>query len=83
MWKLFREAWKEAKKRKAEEELKSRFLEKKIDYQYLEELIQQINENPSLRVSITLKDGTLIEMNTQPRKKQLLIAEQEDFLEVK
>lgn len=80
---LFLEAYKEAKKKQEEEKMKKRFLSKSIDYAYLEELIEKVNENPALRVSITLKDGTQMEINTQPKKKQILVDDNENYMRVK
>lgn len=67
-WMLI-EAWDEAKKRQNEEAKKARLLNHKIDYAYLEELVQKVNENPALQVRITHKDGSVLEINTTPRRK--------------
>lgn len=83
IFKLFKEALKEAKKRNEELKMKQRFLSKSIDYAYLEELIEKVNENPNLHISITLKDGTQMEINTQPKKKQILIDDSENYMRVK
>lgn len=69
MWKYFREAWREAMRRKEADERKSRLIEKRLDYAYLEELVQKVNENPALRVRVTHKDGMVIEIDTTPRRK--------------
>lgn len=83
IFRLFKEAYKEARKKEAEEKMKQRFLSKSIDYAYLEDLIEKVNENPNLRVSITLKDGTLMEINTQPKKKKILVDDTENYMRVK
>lgn len=82
-FKLLKEAFKEAKRRNEELKMKQRFLSKSIDYAYLEELVEKVNENPNLRISITLKDGTLMEINTQPKKKQILVDDSENYVRVK
>lgn len=83
IFKLFREAFKEAMKRQAEEKMKARFLSKSIDYAYLEEIVEKVNENPNLRFTITLKDGTQMEINTQPKKKQIMVDDSENYVRVK
>lgn len=71
---------------KEKDEKKQRLLEKKLDYAYLEELVQNVNENPSLRIKITHKDGMIIEIDTTPKKKPNFFDDIEiknDFIEVK
>ena len=68
----------------AEEAKKKRLLEKEMDYAFLEEIIQKMNENPLLRVKITLNDGTTLDLNTTPKKRPIEYLEpHEDFIEVK
>lgn len=55
-----------------EEQKKKDFLiNHETNWEYLEELIRQVNDNPLLRVSVTLQNGTKLELETyrQPRKK--------------
>lgn len=86
-WKYLKAAIKESKKQYAEEKRKQHFLNKSIDYQYLEELVQKINENPLLRISVHLTDGTRLELNTKPKKEKLdyldITEPHEDFIEVR
>ena len=87
--KTFFSIWKEvyeiAKKEELEEQKKARLLEAKMDYQFLEELIQKINENPLLRVRVTLKDGTVLDVNTAPKRKPMIVGNlaEENFIEVR
>lgn len=58
----------EAKKQKEEDKMKARLLDRNMDYAYLEHIVQKMNENPLLRVKITMKDGTTLDLNTTPKK---------------
>ena len=49
---------------KYKEKLKSRLLAKGMDYAYLEDLVQRVNNNPRLRITIKLNDGTVLELKT-------------------
>lgn len=86
-FKLLKEAFKESKKKYEEEKRKEHFLNKSVDYQYLEELVQKINENPLLRISVHLADGTRLELNTRPKKDTVdymdITEPHEDYLEVR
>ena len=86
-WKYFKQAIKDSKKKYEEDKRKEQFLNKSIDYQYLEELVQKINENPLLRISVHLADGTRLELNTKPKNDGVNYADitepHEDFLEVR
>lgn len=84
MFEYYKMAREEALKQKLIDKKKARLLKKEIDYAYLEELIQKINENPLLRVKITLPDGTTLDLNTRPKTNPLQYMEPyEDFVEVK
>lgn len=84
MFKYFKMAREIARKQKEEDMKKARLLNKDMDYAFLEELIQKINENPLLRVKITLNDGTVLDVNTKPKSNPIQYLEaHEDFLEVK
>lgn len=39
-------------------------LSMRTDFNMLEGMIQRVNENPDLRIDITLKDGTIIRLKT-------------------
>jgi hypothetical protein len=76
----------QAKKRREEEKMKERLLSRDMDYAFLEELVQKMNENPLLRIKITLNDGTTIDLNTAPKKKpgyEEVLVPHEDYLEVR
>lgn len=82
----YKEAMKEAQKRREEDALKNRLLSRDMDYAFLEELVQKINENPLLHIQVTLNDGTKIDLATQPKKKSGFdeaFTPHEDFLEVR
>lgn len=84
MFKYFKMAREIARKQKEEDMKKARLLNKDMDYAFLEELIQKINENPLLRVKITLNDGTVLDVNTKPKSNPIQYLEaHDDFLEVK
>jgi hypothetical protein len=82
--KYYKAAMEEAAKQRAEDAKKARLLSKDMDYAFLEEIIQKMNENPLLQVRIILKDGTVLECNTKPKKNPLMYLEpQEEILEVR
>ena len=84
--KYYKEAMEQAKKRREEEKMKERLLSRDMDYAFLEELIQKMNENPLLRIKITLNDGTTIDLNTAPKKKpgyEEVLVPHDDYLEVR
>ena len=85
MFKYFKAAMAEAKKQKEMDKQKARLLSKDMDYAFLEHIIQKMNENPLLQVKITLKDGTVLDCNTRPKKKTNIdyIEPVEDFMEVR
>lgn len=68
MFYYLRKAMKEAKKEKEYDKKKARFLAKDMDYQFLEDMIQRVNDNPKLNIKITLKDHTILELNTYKHK---------------
>lgn len=85
MFKYLKWALEEARRMKAVDREKSRLLEKNMDFAYLEQLIQKINENPLLRVRITMRDGTHVDLNTTPRAKSNIeyLVPREEYIEVK
>lgn len=52
------------KEKKREEKLKKKLLSHKTDFHLLEQLIQQCNENPDLRIEVRLADGTVLLLKT-------------------
>ena len=46
------------------EYLKRQLLSRKTDFHLLEELIQDVNENPDLRIEVRLTDGTVLLLKT-------------------
>ena len=46
------------------EYLKRQLLSRKTDFHLLEELIQEVNENPDLRIEVRLSDGTVLLLKT-------------------
>lgn len=50
--------------RKREEKAYETLINHKTDWAFLEELIQRVNSNPDLEVSITTRDGTTIKLRT-------------------
>ena len=60
------------KQQMEEKKRKQRLLSNKSDWSMIEYYIQKCNENPDLRVTIRLYDGTTINMNTyRPEKKSI------------
>lgn len=84
MFDYFKEALKITKQKKMQDKKRHELLNKDMDYAFLEHLIQKINENPQLHVRVTLKDGTILDCNTTPKKRNSIIGESyEDYIEVK
>ena len=82
--KYYKAAMEEAAKQRELDAKKARLLSKDMDYAFLEEIIQKMNENPLLQVRITLKDGTVLDCNTKPKKNPLMYLEPtEEVLEVR
>ncbi len=52
------------KEKKREEKLKKKLLSHKTDFHLLEQLIQQCNDNPDLRIEVRLADGTVLLLKT-------------------
>ena len=51
-----------------EDREKARLLDCNLDYNYLQELINKINKNPDLNVTIKTKDGATIHINAIPKQ---------------
>lgn len=47
-----------------EKQQKKLLINKNTDWGLLEQLIQQVNENPELEVSVNLRDGTTLKLRT-------------------
>lgn len=70
--KELRKQLKEYKLKLLEEQKKKDFLiNHETNWEYLEELIKQVNDNPLLKVSVTLQNGTKLDIETyrQPKKR--------------
>ena len=67
-----------------EDREKARLLDCNLDYNYLQELINKINKNPDLNVTVKTKDGATIHINAIPKQedKDDLAAFKELFVEV-
>ena len=50
------------------EYLKRQLLSRKTDFHLLEQLIQDVNENPDLRIEVRLNDGTVLLLKTYYKK---------------
>ena len=60
-----REQIKKLKQKMLLEKQQKKFLiSKNTDWGLLEQLIQQVNENPELEVSVNLRDGTTLKLKT-------------------
>ncbi len=49
---------------KMESQAKKALLSAKTDFSFLETLIQKCNDNPNLRINVTLRDGTTLALST-------------------
>lgn len=68
---VLKESIKYYKDRKREEKAKKRLINKKMDFHLLEQLIQQCNDNPALRIEINLVDGTKLLLKTYVPKNDI------------
>ena len=66
-----RKALKKAQKEFVEEmKMRQRLIRHNTDFAMLEQFIQSVNNNPGLKITFTLKDGTVVELKTtQERQK--------------
>lgn len=88
-WRIMFKAIKDAKqsyKISIQKELeKKTLLSSRSDWSMLENLVKKCNDNPNLRISILLNDGTRIDMKTYEVQKQNISAliNGEDYEEIK
>lgn len=61
---ILKESIKYYRELKQEERNKRKLLSAKSDFHMLEQLIQKVNNNPYLRIDVSLKDGTVWHMKT-------------------
>ena len=60
-----RSALRKAKKEFVEEmKMRQRLIRHNTDFAMLEQFIQSVNNNPGLKITFTLKDGTVVELKT-------------------
>lgn len=60
-----RSALRKAKKEFVEEmKMRQRLIRHNTDFAMLEQFIQSVNSNPGLKITFTLKDGTVVELKT-------------------
>lgn len=55
-----------------EDKKKKELVGKNMDYQFIQVLLDKINDNPNITVSIHLKDGTVINMGTKQRNQSFI-----------
>lgn len=55
-----------------EDKKKKELVGKNMDYQFIQVLLDKINDNPNITVSIHLKDGTVINMGTKQRNQSFV-----------
>lgn len=67
----------------AEEKAKEQLLNSNMDFNFFENLIKKSNENPNLKIEITLKDGTRIFMRTYEEQRHTSDLINGDYLEIK
>lgn len=60
-----RKALKKAQREFVEEmKMRQRLIRHNTDFAMLEQFIQSVNNNPGLKITFTLKDGTVVELKT-------------------
>lgn len=67
----------------AEKKAKEQLLNSNMDFNFFENLIKKSNENPNLKIEITLKDGTRIFMRTYEEQRPTGDLINGDYLEIK
>ena len=88
-WRIMIKAIKDAKqsyKISIQKELeKKALLSSRSDWSMLENLVKKCNDNPNLRISVFLNDGTRIDMKTYEVQKQNMayLINGEDYEEIK
>lgn len=71
MRKETRQALKQAKKEIVEQmKIRQLLVNQKTDFAMLEQFIQNVNNNPGLKIKFTTKDGTTVELETVERRKK-------------
>ena len=68
---LFKEVLKYYRQRKYEEKEKKRLITAKTNFHLLEQLVQKVNDNPELRITVTTADGTKLELYTVKKERNL------------
>lgn len=70
--KAMKQKMKEYKLQLLEEQKKKEFLiNHETNWEFLEELIKKANDNPHLKVEVTLRDGTVLKLQTySPQKRK-------------
>ena len=66
---LVKESIKYYKKLKEEEKLRKRLVKSELDYGALQYMIDRAEDNPNLRIDITLSNGTKLEITSKKKNK--------------
>lgn len=66
---LIKESIKYYKKLKEEEKLRKRLVKSELDYGALQYMIDRAEDNPELRIEITLNNGTKMEITSRKKHK--------------
>lgn len=72
---IFKEAFKYYRNLKQEEKLRKRLVKANLDYGMLQVMIDRAEDNPNLRIDITLKDGTKMSILSKARKTERLLSD--------
>ena len=72
---IFKEAFEYYRNLKQEEKLRKRLVKANLDYGMLQVMIDRAEDNPNLRIDITLKDGTKMSILSKARKAERLLSD--------
>ena len=83
---IIKEAFGYYKQLKAEEKQRKRLVKSSLDYGALQAMIDRAENNPMLRIEITLKDGTRMEITSKKKNDRTTFSDfingEDDVLEV-
>lgn|SRR5574344_1443354 len=69
----------------AEAEAKEQLINSKSDWSMLEALVQKINQQPNLKIKVTLRDGTTLDLRCyeEPKLRDYELINGNDYIDIK
>ena len=82
--KFWKEMWEYRKKLAEEERLRKRLVKSQLDYGALQVMVDRAEDNPNLRIEITLAGGTKMVICSKKNNKRTLVSDyingEDDYL---